>query len=134
VKEILKIINNTPIADTHEHLFEEKDRLKNSSSGSPNDIGALFIQYIDSDLIVAGMPEKNLEKLKDPSVDPGFLLMDLCVSQISSDFDPEIASRLIRRDIQSIDDCKAVHRAFALYGSKAIALAKHYPNAYIDMC
>ena len=69
-KEILKIINQIPIADTHEHLLEEKDRLAGKNVPAPNDIGLLFCQYVDADLIAAGMASGDLKKITDPKIDP----------------------------------------------------------------
>jgi hypothetical protein len=62
------MINITPVADTHEHLVEERDRLENSENSPLRDIGAFFTQYVDSDLVVAGMPEPDIEKVQDSQI------------------------------------------------------------------
>jgi len=61
-KKIMKIINSIPIADTHEHLLEEENRLITKDQV---DFSMLFCEYLDSDLIVAGMPIEDIEILKD---------------------------------------------------------------------
>lgn len=68
--EIKKLIEETPIADTHEHLLEEKDRITPCKHAPIKDIGVFFIQYVDSDLVVAGMPTTDMEKIFDPNVKP----------------------------------------------------------------
>ncbi len=60
--EISSIIDSIPIADTHEHLVDEKDRLDNLVN---RDISLLFSQYVDSDLLVSGMPLKDLQLILD---------------------------------------------------------------------
>jgi predicted TIM-barrel fold metal-dependent hydrolase len=62
--DIYKLVSETPIADTHEHLLNEKDRLKNG----PHDIGIFFSQYLDSDWELCGMDPDKIDRLKDPAV------------------------------------------------------------------
>ncbi len=203
------LINQIPIADTHEHLIEESDRLNPAKPQFPNDISLLFIQYVESDLIVSGMPEDDLEILKQVDGDPekkwgiirrwwpvikstgygqmvqntirkvyqiddlndanwldvnaaiqkipqsGFytkilknlcnldhcqinaldtpifrntqspeyFLMDLCVSSLCSDFDPDLIQNIIGHNINNLDDCiEAIDRSFRKYGNKAVAI------------
>ncbi|MCB0283859.1 MAG: amidohydrolase family protein, partial [Calditrichaeota bacterium] len=66
--EIINIFNSIPLADTHEHLLEEKDRLKNPAYKGYNDIGLLFRQYVESDLIVSGMSERQADLIKDETI------------------------------------------------------------------
>jgi hypothetical protein len=62
-KSIPDLIASLPVADTHEHLIEEEKRLNPDKAIFPNDIGLLFIQYIDADLISAGMDPDDLKKV-----------------------------------------------------------------------
>ncbi len=74
IAEIADLVDQTLFVDTHEHLMEESERveaLKNpTKSRVTNDIGMFFCHYSDSDLLVAGMDPKELEKLRDPQVAP----------------------------------------------------------------
>ncbi len=70
IDDIQALVNSIPIADTHEHLVEEKRRLDPQDKDLVTDIGSLFVQYVDSDLIVAGMPKDHFDVLKKASVDP----------------------------------------------------------------
>ncbi len=65
-----ELINSFPVADTHEHLIEERARLDPANQQFPDDIGLLFIQYMDSDLISAGMPQLQGGKLASREVNP----------------------------------------------------------------
>jgi len=62
----------TPFIDTHEHLVEESART-NWEPGhlTPcDDWSVLLSHYIDSDLVSAGMPAGDQEKLHSPDTDP----------------------------------------------------------------
>jgi predicted TIM-barrel fold metal-dependent hydrolase len=65
-------VEATPFVDTHEHLLEEKTRL--AGAGSPeipcDDWAFLLAHYFHSDLVAAGMPEKDQERLFSATVDP----------------------------------------------------------------
>ncbi len=65
-----ELLNQIPIADTHEHLVEEQDRLNPGKPIFPADISLFFIQYVESDLIVSGMPQSDLDRLKQIDGDP----------------------------------------------------------------
>lgn len=68
-KEIQALVDQTPLADTHEHIIEEVDRLQPAGGWRLNDIGLLFSHYLDSDLRVAGMPAADFDeamKLETP--------------------------------------------------------------------
>ena len=52
----------TTLVDTHEHLPDEADRLRGAFVEC-DDWGVLFSQYLDSDLIAAGMPKKQRDLL-----------------------------------------------------------------------
>ena len=60
-RDILHLVESTPFVDTHEHLWEEKHRVDALRRGRDfniwaPDIGLLLGHYVDSDLIVAGLP------------------------------------------------------------------------------
>jgi len=62
----------TPFIDTHEHLVEESARV-NWEPGRHipcDDWSALLGHYIDSDLISAGMPGGDVQRLRSPDTDP----------------------------------------------------------------
>jgi len=61
----------TSMADTHEHLVDEKERLAGTAtSGIPCDDWALLLShYLNSDLLVAGMPRPDMQKFLSPKLD-----------------------------------------------------------------
>lgn len=63
-------VAETPFIDTHEHLVEESRRLEGKPGGPLpcNDWGLLFSHYVDSDLLVAGMPQADYRQLVSPEV------------------------------------------------------------------
>ncbi len=74
-RDILHLVESTPFVDTHEHLWEEKHRVdalaKGRDSGMwPPDIAMLLGHYVDSDLIVAGLPPNDMEKVKGYDLSP----------------------------------------------------------------
>lgn len=69
-RELDKLVNDTPIVDTHEHLPDEEERLRGDWV-SCDDWGVLFSHYPDSDLVVAGMSGEDLDKLISRDVAPG---------------------------------------------------------------
>jgi predicted TIM-barrel fold metal-dependent hydrolase len=62
----------TPLIDTHEHLLEEKERLQGTRHPRVrcDDWALLFSHYLDSDLLSAGMPRKELDRFLSPNVEP----------------------------------------------------------------
>jgi predicted TIM-barrel fold metal-dependent hydrolase len=71
-KEIFQKVLETPLIDTHEHLMEEKERLVGTSSSwvKSDDWTMILSHYLKSDILTAGMPQKQLDKLFSPKVDP----------------------------------------------------------------
>lgn len=69
--EIAARVRRTPFVDTHEHLVEEESRINwQPSPVLPcNDWALLFSHYLDSDLVVAGMPEADRARLLSPETD-----------------------------------------------------------------
>ena len=99
--ELLDYLNSIEIFDTHEHLppyedarFKDTDILKEYMS-----------QYVFTDMVSAGLPDKELEKLFNTSIP----LMDRW--------------RIVEK---YWDICR--------YTGHGRALAKSFPNVYIDMC
>jgi predicted TIM-barrel fold metal-dependent hydrolase len=70
---ISELVKQTPLVDTHEHIWEESLRLE-AKAGKAKlhapDFGMLFCHYADSDLQVAGMPGGDFEKLLAHDVAP----------------------------------------------------------------
>ncbi|MBN2130380.1 MAG: amidohydrolase family protein [Sedimentisphaerales bacterium] len=62
----------TPLIDTHEHLIEEKDRLAGTSHPRvrADDWSLLLSHYLNSDLVVAGMPSKSYDRFFAGETDP----------------------------------------------------------------
>jgi predicted TIM-barrel fold metal-dependent hydrolase len=56
-------IERIALIDTHEHLVDERTRLKQRI-----DLFYLFAHYASSDLVSAGMPERTLERLRNPDI------------------------------------------------------------------
>ncbi len=62
----------TPLIDTHEHLIEEKERLAGTSHPrvQADDWSLLLSHYLNSDLVVAGMPSKSYDRFFSAETDP----------------------------------------------------------------
>ena len=71
-KAISERVFKTALIDTHEHLIEEKQRLDvaTSSRVQCDDWALLLSHYLDSDLLVAGMPKADMDLLLSPKRDP----------------------------------------------------------------
>ena len=52
--DITRLVESTPIADTHEHIMEEKLRLEPGNGSRLDDFAVLFSHYSDSDLAGRG--------------------------------------------------------------------------------
>ncbi|HRZ81929.1 MAG TPA: amidohydrolase family protein [Candidatus Hydrogenedentes bacterium] len=75
-EDILGLLGQIPLVDTHEHLWEESHRIgaltepgKYGRIAAP-DFGILLSHYTDSDLCSAGMPSDLLQKITSPSLSP----------------------------------------------------------------
>lgn len=67
--DLATVITNTPFIDTHEHLVEEERRTgwtKPVPLLPCNDWALLFTHYLNSDLLVAGMPPKAYSEFTSP--------------------------------------------------------------------
>ena len=71
-KQIAEKVRRTPFIDTHEHLIEEKSRLAGTSNPRVkcDDWAFVLSHYYDSDLLSAGMPEKDYTRFFSPGMDP----------------------------------------------------------------
>ncbi len=65
--QIRKKVYETLFVDTHEHLFEEKERLDRRAS---DDWAMLLSNYINAELVVAGLPQPEMVKVLAPGLDP----------------------------------------------------------------
>ena len=65
-------VHQTPLIDTHEHLIEEKDRLAGTAHRrvQSDDWSLLLSHYLNSDLLVAGMPREAYDRFFSPQTDP----------------------------------------------------------------
>ena len=69
---IREAVFNARLIDTHEHLLEEQERLQ----GAPrpmlpcDDWALLFSQYLNSDLLVAGMTKAEMDRFLSVNVEP----------------------------------------------------------------
>ena len=62
-----RLVFDTPFVDTHEHLPDERDRLR--GVGIPcDDWAVLFSQYLSTELLAAGMPANKLKTLLSPGI------------------------------------------------------------------
>ncbi len=70
--EIAKRVFETPLIDTHEHLIEEKERLAGTSHPrvQADDWSLLLSHYLNSDLLVAGMPKDAYDRFFSAKTDP----------------------------------------------------------------
>ena len=71
-ERIFEKVSATPLVDTHEHLIEESDRLQGTRHPRVrcDDWALLLSHYLDSDLVVAGMPPETVGRFFSPEVDP----------------------------------------------------------------
>ncbi len=68
---IARKVFETPLIDTHEHLLEEKERLAASHPRVQADDWSLLLNhYLNSDLLVAGMPKASYDKFFAKDTDP----------------------------------------------------------------
>jgi predicted TIM-barrel fold metal-dependent hydrolase len=66
--QIARLVADTPLVDSHEHLIEEKERLEKRVRC--DDWAFLMSHYLDSDLLTAGMPPEDHRKLFAQDVCP----------------------------------------------------------------
>ncbi|MHC4591511.1 MAG: hypothetical protein ACYS8L_02320 [Planctomycetota bacterium] len=68
---IIRLVEQTPFADTHEHFFEESARLKGRARTGDlvlcDDFSILFCWY--DDFVVGGMPPEDQGRFLSPDTD-----------------------------------------------------------------
>ena len=71
-RDLCREVFNTRFIDTHEHLVEERERLQKPLAPhiSCDDWALLCGHYLNSDLLVAGMPKDALDQFLSPEVAP----------------------------------------------------------------
>ena len=72
-EQIIRRVNETILVDSHEHLNDESDRLKESAAsarGRATDWSYIFGHYLESDIISAGMSQKDQNAFYGPGLDP----------------------------------------------------------------
>jgi predicted TIM-barrel fold metal-dependent hydrolase len=71
-RAIFERVSQTPLIDTHEHLIEEKERLSGTAHPrvQADDWSLLLSHYLDSDLLVAGMPKETYDRFFSAQTDP----------------------------------------------------------------
>ncbi|MFC1551094.1 amidohydrolase family protein [Candidatus Latescibacterota bacterium] len=70
--EIFNKVSSTPFIDTHEHLIEEKGRFTGTDNPkvSSDDWTMVLNHYLNSDILTAGMPRDDYNKLFNTGMDP----------------------------------------------------------------
>lgn len=68
-EDLRSLVEKTPFVDTHEHLPDERDTLGGDRKPC-NDWAILLSHYLNSDLISAGMPGADVNRLTSPGLDP----------------------------------------------------------------
>ncbi len=71
-RQIFEKVSKTPLIDTHTHLMEEKERFIGTSAPDVNvdDWTTIFSTYFNSDMRVAGMDQKSVDRFFSPEVNP----------------------------------------------------------------
>lgn len=68
-EDVRRLVDSIPLADTHEHIMEEKNRLQPGDGPRLDDFAVLFVHYASADLLSAGMPPEDLEKFFTRGID-----------------------------------------------------------------
>ncbi|MCX8036232.1 MAG: amidohydrolase [Candidatus Sumerlaeia bacterium] len=72
-EQIVRRVNETLLVDSHEHLPDESERLRGavaSREKSANDWSLILNHYLDSDLVSAGMSQKDYNAFFTTQMDP----------------------------------------------------------------
>jgi len=71
-RTIFEKVLDTPLIDTHEHLIEERERLAGTAHRrvQADDWSLLLSHYLNSDLLVAGMPKEAYDRFFSAKTDP----------------------------------------------------------------
>jgi hypothetical protein len=66
-----RLVDSTPLVDTHEHLIEEEGRLTGKSERIKADDWSFLVgHYLDSDMLTCGMPRSDHEAFFSTDTDP----------------------------------------------------------------
>ena len=101
-ERLMLYANTMKIIDTHEHLAPDKNYICENTSEPPDVLRDYFSHYITADLMSAGMPEQDLEKVKDYKIDitERFKILEpwlACVKNTSYYRSLEIAAKKIHK-------------------------------------
>lgn len=141
-QRIVDRVFETPLVDTHEHLIEEADRLRGAGQrGVPcDDWALLFSHYLNSDLLVSGMPPADVDRLLSPDSDP------LAKWPLLAPHWPSVkhtgyaqAVRIAMRELYGVDDLSAATIAKVQAGYEQMRRAGFYQHileqrANIESC
>lgn len=108
--EIWGRVSATPLVDTHEHLIEERERLQGASHPrvGADDWSLLLSHYLNSDLLVAGMPREAYDRLFSPRIDPAdkWAVVEPFWPAVKNT-GYALAARLAVRSLYDVDDISA---------------------------
>jgi len=126
----------TPLIDTHEHLLDENQRLKGAGPARvPCDDWALLLShYLNSDLLVAGMPKADMELFLSPQGDPA------AKWKLISPYWPAVrntgyaqAVRIACRELYDVDDLSAATVSKIQAGYERVRRAGFYKRILQDL-
>jgi hypothetical protein len=135
-KLISEHVFKAPLVDTHEHLIEEKQRFEgaNSSRVPCDDWALLFSHYLNSDLLVAGMPKGDMDRFLSPKVEPTDKW------KLIAPYWPAVkntgyaqAVRIACRELYGVDDISEATVAKLQAGYEKIRRAGFYRRILCDM-
>ena len=130
--DLQQFIANLSICDTHEHMKKEQDWL----DFKPDLLCELFQNYVPADLVVAGASAEALKRLLDPNepdIEKRFEGVRTAWEAVTHTGYGEAGNLcgLLARYPKA--RFVLMHIAYP-YDDEIVALAKHYPNVWVDMC
>jgi uncharacterized protein len=135
-KVIFEHVFQAPLVDTHEHLIEEKQRFEGPAfSRVPcDDWALLFSHYLNSDLLVAGMPKADMDRFLSPKVEPA------AKWKLIAPYWPAVkntgyaqAVRIACRELYGVDDISAATVAKLQAGYEKTRRAGFYRRILCDL-
>ena len=135
-KTISEHVFKAPLVDTHEHLIEEKQRLDGTTSSRVpcDDWALLFSHYLNSDLLVAGMPQADMNRFLSPKVEPA------AKWKLIAPYWPAVkntgyaqAVRIACRELYGVDDISAATVAKLQAGYEKTRRAGFYRRILCDL-
>ncbi len=109
---IVEKVFKTTLIDTHEHLIEEKERLEGSHPRvQADDWSLLLSHYLNSDLLVAGMPREAYDAFfsrKTPVADKWRLLEPYWPAVKNTGYGQAV--RIAMQQLYNVDDLSAAPR------------------------